>query len=115
MMGAIQHISMRVPWRDVPWDDKVCHSPLDNSSCLLLKNIGGRRDDAWESGVSGQSFAELHYERLPCLTERSTFMSAHGYTLEKEHPYRFNRPLSGHLLPTTISVPPYAFESMPFR
>ncbi len=114
-MSAVQHISMRVPWRDVPWNDQVCHSPLDNSSCLLLKNIGGRRDDQWESEVAGRSFAELPYQRLPCLTERATFMSKHGYTLEKEHPYRFNRALSGHLLPTTISVPPYAFESLPFR
>lgn len=114
-MGAVQHISMRVPWRDQPWDDKVCHSPLDNSSCLLLKNIGGRRDDDWESQVAGQSFSDVPYQRLPCLTERATFMSAHGYTLEKEHPYRFNRKLSGHLLPTSLSVPPYAFESLPFR
>ena len=114
-MGSVQHISMRVPWRDQPWDDRVCHSPLDNSSCLLLKNIGGRRDDAWESEVAGQSFAEVSYQRLPCLTERATFMSEHGYKLEKEHPYRFNRKLSGHLLPTSVSVPSYAFESLPFR
>jgi len=114
-MAAVQHISMRVPWRDQPWDDKVCHSPLDNSSCLLLRNIGGRRDDEWESEVAGRSFAELPYQRLPCLTERGTFMSEHGYVLEKEHPYRFNRRLSGHLLPTSISVPAYAFESLPFR
>jgi len=72
-MGTVQHISMRVPWRDQPWDDKVCHSPLDNSSCLLLRHIGGRRDDDWESEVAGRSFAELPYQRLPCLTERATW------------------------------------------
>lgn len=107
---------MRVPWRDQPWDDKVCHSPLDNSSCLLLKNIGDKRLDGWESDVAGRSFAELpQYDRLPCLSERGTFMSSHGYELVKEHPYRFNKALSGHLEPTTVSVPPYAFEAVPFR
>ena len=93
-MSSVQHISMRVPWRDQPWNDKVCNSPLDNSSCLLLKNIGDKRMDSWETEVAGRSFAELpQYERLPCLSERGTFMSSHGYVLEKEHPYRFNRVL----------------------
>ena len=115
-MSTVQHISMRVPWRDRPWDDKVCHSPLDNSSCLLLKNIGDKRHDDWEEEVAGRSFAELpQYDRLPCLSERGTFMSSYGYMLEKEHPYRFNKALSGHLEPTKVSVPPYAFEAVPFR
>ncbi|MCM3885060.1 ATP-dependent RecD-like DNA helicase [Frankia sp. R82] len=115
-MTIVQHISMRVPWRDRPWDDKVCDSPLDNSSCLLLTNIGGRRRDDWETGVAGRSFTDLHqYDRLPCLSERGTFMSSHGYVLKKEHPYRFNRALSGHLEPTKVSVPPYSFEAVPFR
>lgn len=115
-MSTVQHISMRVPWRDQPWDDEVCHSPLDNSSCLLLKNIGDKRLDDWESEVAGRSFAELpQYERLPCLSERGTFMSSHGYVLEKEHPYAFNKALKGHLQPTTLSVPAYALEAVPFR
>lgn len=75
-MAVVQHISMRVPWRDEPWNDKVCASPLDNSSCLLLKNIGDKRDDGWEAEVAGTSFAELADPgRLPCLSERGTFMS----------------------------------------
>lgn len=112
----IQHISMRVPWRDQPWDDKVCEHPLDNSSCLLLKNIGGKRLDGWEADVAGRSFDELpQYDRLPCLSERGTFMAARGYAVEKHHPYRVNRALKGHLNPTEVSVPPYAFEAVPFR
>lgn len=115
-MATVQHLSMRVAWRDQPWDDKVCRNPLDNSSCLLLKNIGDKRDDAWEATVAGKSFAELPDPgRLPCLTERGTFMSSHGYVLEKEHPYRFNRALKGHLEATKVSVPPYSFEAVPFR
>ena len=107
---------MRVPWRDRPWDDRVCARPLDNSSCLLLKNIGDKRDDIWEMAHSGRSIAELpDISRLACLTERGTFMSAHGYHLQKEHPYRFTKALKGHLHPTAVSVPPYSFEAVPFR
>lgn len=50
----VNHISMRAPWRDQPWDDKVCRNPLDKSSCLLLKNIGYKRDDEWELEVAGR-------------------------------------------------------------
>jgi hypothetical protein len=115
-MSTVQHISMRVPWRDTPWDDKVCSKPLDNSSCLLLKGIGSKRLDLWETEVAGRSFSDLDdYSGLPCLSERGTFMSTHGYVLEKEHPYRFNRALQGHLLPTKITVPKFAFEAVPFR
>lgn len=115
-MSTVQHISMRVPWRDRPWDDKVCVNPINNSSCLLLKGIGSKRDDAWEAAVAGQSFDDVgDYSALPCLSERGTFMSSSGYTLEKEHPYRFNKALKGHLLPTPLSVPPFAFEALPFR
>ncbi|MBA2726448.1 MAG: hypothetical protein H0U53_10700, partial [Actinobacteria bacterium] len=115
-MTLVKHISMRVPWRDQPWDDRVCHAPLDNSSCLLLKNIGDKRDDPWELEVAGHSIADLPSpERLPCLSERGSFMSSHGYTVIKEHPYRVNRALKGHLHPTALTVPPYAFEGVPFR
>jgi hypothetical protein len=113
---VVRHISMRVPWRDEAWNDRVCVSPLDNSSCLLLKNIGDKRDDDWEVQVAGKSFLELtELNRLPCLSERATFMSPHGYALEKEHPYRFSKVLKGHLNPTTVSVPAYSFEAIPFR
>jgi hypothetical protein len=116
MSATTRHISIRVPWRDQPWNDKVCQNPADNGSCLLLKNIGGRRLDAWETEVAGRSFADLEdYDRLPCLSERGTFMSPHGYVIEKEHPYRFNRALKGHLEATSVSVPEYAFEAVPFR
>lgn len=115
-MAQVQHISMRVPWRDQPWSDRICTSPLDNSSCLLLKNIGDKRDDVWEAENAGKSFVELaDLNRLPCLSERGTFMSAHGYSLVKEHPYRFSKALKGHLDPTTVSVPAYSFEAVPFR
>ncbi|MDN7909077.1 AAA family ATPase [Burkholderia cepacia] len=115
-MSIVQHISMRVPWRDQPWDEKVCARPLDNSSCLLLKNIGEKRDDDWEVGVAGRPFGGLpEFNRLPCLSERGTFMAPMGYQVEKVHPYSFNSALKGHLKPTVVAVPPYAFEAVPFR
>ncbi len=115
-LTAVRHISVRVPWRDTAWDDRVCLSPANNGSCLLLKNIGDRRDDDWEATVAGQSIGELgDPSRLPCLSERATFMSALGYVAHKKHPYRMNRGLKGHLLPTDLAVPPYAFEAVPFR
>lgn len=44
----IMHLSMRVPWRDQPWNEGLCARPLDNSSCLLLRDIAGSRNDDYE-------------------------------------------------------------------
>ncbi|GAC49545.1 hypothetical protein GOACH_15_00370 [Gordonia aichiensis NBRC 108223] len=114
-MSGIQHLSMRVPWRDRPWDQFICDDPLDNSSCVLLAGIGANRDDALEHAHAGDGFAELDSSRLPCLSERATFMSPDGYTVVKQHPYRNSGPLKGTLLDTPVSVPGYSFEAVPFR
>jgi len=42
-------------------------------------------------------------------------MSATGYRIVKEHPYRHNKALQGHLLPSPVAMPGYAFEAVPFR
>lgn len=107
------HLSMRVPWMDRPWDGGVCHDPHANSSCVLLKNIGPKRDDAFEVEQAGTPFAQLDSAKLPCLSERSSFMSATGYQVTKTHPYAWNHAIS--VLPTPVNVPPYAFEAVPFR
>jgi hypothetical protein len=115
-MSAVQHISIRAPWRDQPWDEKVCARPLDNSSCVLLKNIGNKRDDDWEVDVAEKPISVIsEVGRLPCLSERGTFMASTGYQVEKVHPYSFNAALKGHLRATVVAVPPYAFEAVPFR
>jgi hypothetical protein len=106
---------MRVPWRDRPWDEFVCDDPLGNSSCTLLGNIGRFRQDQWEQQHRGQSITTLDHNSLPCLTERATFMSPTGYTVIKNHPYAHNAALKGHLKPTPVHVPAYAFEALPFR
>lgn len=114
-MGSSFHVSMRVPWRDRPWDERVCDSPLDNSSCILLKNIGDKRDDRYEVGIAGQPFAKHNVNNLPCLSERATFMSSTGYRVRKTHPYAFNPKLKDHLEPTDVNVPPFGVEAVPFR
>ncbi|MEJ1193178.1 hypothetical protein [Pseudarthrobacter sp. CCNWLW207] len=114
-MVGVQHLSMRVPWRDRAWDDRVCDSPLGNSSCTLLANIGTRRDDAYEQANAGSTITSLDTNRLPCLSERATFMSPNGYRSVKTHPYGNNRALKGTLHPTPVDVPGYAFEAVPFR
>ncbi|WP_413250220.1 AAA family ATPase [Sinomonas flava] len=109
------HLSMRVPWMDRPWDGAVCDDPVGNSSCVLLKNIGPRRDDLFEQSHAGIPIAHIREERRlpPCLSERATFMSDIGYRVVKTHPYAHNRALS--VLPSPVSVPSYAFEAVPFR
>jgi hypothetical protein len=109
----ITHLSMRVPWRDQPWDHRLCAHPLDNSSCLLLKNIGASRDDEYEIAHALEDIGQLN--RIPCLSERGTFMSSSGYQVTKTHPYATYDALKGHLEPTVLSMPAYSFEAVPFR
>jgi len=106
---------MRVPWRDQPWDARLCASPLGNSSCLLLANIGENREDAYETDHAGKTLDEVDHDRIACLSERGTFMSPTGYRVLKHHPYSSNRALKGHLFETPVTVPGYAFEAVPFR
>ena len=109
----MKHLSMRVPWRDQPWDQRLCAHPLDNSSCLLLKNIGAKRDDDYEVAHALEDMGTL--EEIPCLSERGTFMSPNGYLVKKTHPYATYDALKGHIQPTVLSMPPYSFEAVPFR
>ncbi|MEW5812170.1 MAG: ATP-dependent RecD-like DNA helicase [Actinomycetota bacterium] len=109
----IKHLSMRVPWRDQPWDHRVCAHPLDNSSCLLLKGIGDKRDDDYEMTHALGDIGQLN--GIPCLSERGTFMSSRGYQVTKTHPYSYNQALKGHLEPTVLSMPAYSFEAIPYR
>ncbi|WP_433496806.1 AAA family ATPase [Sphaerimonospora sp. CA-214678] len=88
---------------------------MSNSSCTLLAAIGKGRDDGFEVEHAGAGFDGLDQNRLPCLSERATFMSPLGYTVVKQHPYRHNRALRDHLHDTPVALPGYAFEAVPFR
>lgn len=114
-VSGIQHLSMRVPWRDRHWDQFVCDDPLGNSSCTLLANIGPKRDDEYEVAQAGVGIDVLEHDRLPCLSERATFMSPLGYTVVKTHPYSWNQALKDKIHPTKVQLPGYAFEAVPFR
>jgi hypothetical protein len=114
-MAGIQHLSMRVPWRDRPWDQFLCDDPLGNSSCTLLAAVGRKRDDLFEVSHPGAGIDSLDHNRLPCLSERATFMSPLGYTVLKQHPYHANRALRGKIHDTRVTLPGYAFEAVPFR
>lgn len=105
---------MRVPWRDQPWDENMCAHPLDNSSCLLLKNIGVNRDDEYEAAHAGEEI-DLLDQSPPCLSERGTFMSDRGYQVTKTHPYATYDALKGHVERTLLAVPPHSFEGIPYR
>ncbi len=114
-MSGVQHLSMRVPWRDRLWDEFLCDDPLGNSSCTLLANIGPKRDDAYEIANASAGIDTVDQDRIPCLSERGTFMSRLGYTVTKKHPYARNPALKDHLLPSVVQLPGYAFEAVPFR
>ncbi|MFI7298130.1 AAA family ATPase [Streptomyces sp. NPDC050121] len=114
-MAGIQHLSMRVPWRDRPWDQFICDDPLGNSSCTLLAAIGKGREDSFEVAHAGAGIDSLDQNWLPCLSERATFMSPLGYTVVKQHPYRDHRALQGKIHDTHVTLPGYAFEAVPFR
>ncbi|WP_116043509.1 AAA family ATPase [Amycolatopsis palatopharyngis] len=112
-MVYVQHLSVRVPWHDNGWDGSVCRDPLGNSSCLLLKNIGENRRDEFEVANAGIPIADLPADSVPCVAERSTFLSAHAQLVTKKHPYRWTSALQGieekaiHVPPWSVAVSPY--------
>ncbi len=82
---------------------------------MLLSNIGPKRDDAYEVEHASAGIDSLDQGRLPCLSERATFMSPVGYTVTKTHPFAWNQAYKGAIHPTDVSLPGYAFEAVPFR
>ncbi|MDT4994162.1 MAG: hypothetical protein QOH97_4054, partial [Actinoplanes sp.] len=113
MTGGL-HLSMRVPWHDAGWRGTVCDDPAANASCIMLHNIGGKRDDEYEQAHAGESLDALNANSIPCIAERSTFLSPHGYLLEREHPYSFRGPLKGKIQRTPSPVPAYGVHATPY-
>lgn len=109
----MQHLSVRVPWHDNGWDGSVCRDPLSNSSCILLKNIGEKRQDFLEVAEAGKPIAELEPDSIPCVAERSTFLSARDHVMHQEHPWGFSDALK-NVAATTVTVPAWSVHAMPF-
>ncbi|MEV1249502.1 AAA family ATPase [Nonomuraea sp. NPDC049750] len=107
------HVSVRVPWHDSGWSGTVCRKPLDNASCILLPNIGKKRDDQYEVEHAGKSLDELDARRIACVGERGTFLSSRPYPVVLQHPYRHN-PALRNLRPTTIVVPAFGAQAIPY-
>lgn len=114
---ALQHVSIRVPWHDNGWTGSACRKPIENTACLVLKNIGEKRDDTKESACAGKRLDQLtQAEWPPCVEERATFMAPFALTREIRHPYTSaSKGTHGHLLPTPYPMPAYSAAAIPFK
>ncbi len=114
---STQHISIRVPWHDSGWTGTVCRTPRGNTSCLVLRNIGGKRDDSAEEANAGRSLRDLAPEAIPpCLSERATFMCSEAISRIVRHPYAESSAAThGHFLPTPYRHSPRSAACIPFR
>lgn len=111
----VEHISLRVAWHDHGWDGTVCQDPLGNASCILLKNVGPKRDDAVEAAIAGQRMTEAASGYVPpCIYERATFMSHKHLSVLKVHPFA-SRPGLETVRPTTVPLPAYSAHATPYR
>ena len=111
------HITIRVPWHDGGWDGTVCSRPLDNTSCLALKQIGASRRDEFEKGSAGKRLDDLvPADWPPCVLERASFMAPFQLSLTKRHPYTDLAPSThGHFVPTGFDQPSYSAACVPYR
>lgn len=113
---SVEHISIRVPWHDGGWNGRVCHDPLGNGTCVLLNNIGQRRDDRREQELAGAAIADLPLaDAPPCVAERATFMSPRPIQFQRVHPFTEKSAAFAHFLPTPQAMPPYSAQAVPFR
>ncbi len=110
----VQHLSIRIPWKDNGYTGLVCEKPCYNTACVKLKNIAENKDDSFEAGIAGCSI-NGHEDRIPCLSECGCFMSSESYTKLVNHPYKNNNSKThGHFLETELTFPPYSFVARPF-
>ena len=111
-----QHLSIRVPWHDTGWDGRVCTDPIGNGSCLRLRQVAERRDDASEAELAGKTWDQIEPEQLPpCADERAGFMSTYPRRITKEHPYAAWNQVYSKFGKATYELPEYAADCIPFR
>jgi AAA domain/UvrD-like helicase C-terminal domain len=113
---AVTHLSIRVPWQDTRWDGRVCADPLNNQSCVVLKAIAEKRDDAAENACRGEWIVDLEDDRKPpCVKERATFLSERPITLNVRLNYADWSKAHQHIERTPVPVPAWGATLVPFR
>ncbi len=112
----LRHLSIRVPWQDAGWNGTICGDPVNNASCLRLRNIHERRDDAVEVKLAGKRIDELERrDHPPCLAERATFMADFPITRWVQHPYSRTSAVHKHYRSTPLELTAYTAAAVPFR
>lgn len=112
-MSYVQNLSIRVPWHDAGWNGSVCQSPRNNTSCVLLENIGLNRDDNAEVLQPGEFAQDLLGGPPPCISERGSFLSPRDLVIKRKHPYRWKNALAG-LQEATLPVPAWSVHAIPY-
>lgn len=115
-MGAVRHLSVRVPWHDAAWNGHVCAAPLENSSCLALKLIAENRKDDVEESIAGEAFDKLQRKQLPpCLRASAGFLSPYSHAFESVMAYSTWSRDHAHILPRTMHHPAWGALAIPYR
>lgn len=115
-MVMVRNLSVRVPWHDRAWDGHVCNSPLANSSCLALKLVAEKRNDATEEAIAGEAFETLPADRIPpCLRTSASFLSPHSYSYESVMSYSTWSKDHAHIQPRPVHIPAWGLLSIPYR
>ena len=112
------HLTARVAWHDSRWDGRVCRAPSCNSFCTALDRIREERQDAEEDALARKLWNKLRPEQHPpCKAESGAFMNESEWMRWFKHPYAGIKKAAathGHLVPTSVSVPPFATFAVPF-
>lgn len=113
------HLSIRVPWHDSSWNGKICNSPRNNASCMILERVSQEKNIEFEENNSGKFIHELEENNLPpCISERVSFMSKFPVTKKVSHPYSHNKNndrFYKHFEPTDLKYPGFSFSVVPYN
>ena len=114
----MRHLTIRVAWHDSRWNGAVCREPSCNSFCVTLDRIRDTRNDTQEDANAGKFWHELRSNQLPpCHAESGGFMNEHDWSRTFKHAYQDIESANethGHLLPTTVKLPPFSTFAVPF-
>jgi ATP-dependent exoDNAse (exonuclease V) alpha subunit len=115
----VRHLTQRVAWHDNRWNGTVCRAPSGNPYCIALEEVHKARRDELEDKLATKHWSELDPGEYlpPCARESAGFMSPREWRRLFEHPFAHVKETNethGSLLPTVVSVPPFATFAVPF-